>query len=421
MTDKSPEASNGLLARRAFLSGSAAATVTALGSSTLQANADSKSATQPRLPGGAMRGYGQPASSESEVIRQRIRSQPGTTGSGASATPLQHLQGTITPSGLHFERHHSGVPQRNADTHKLILTGAVKRSLRLDLDALHRYPMVTRNQFLECSGNSAPALSPQPLPWDCADIHGLVSGSEWTGVPLHYLLEDAGIKDSAAAWVIAEGADAARMNRSIPLAKCLDDAMIALYQNGERLRPENGYPMRLFLPGFEGNMSIKWLHRLEVSAEPAMSREETSKYTDLRNDGTARGFSFEMGVKSLITSPSPGLTLGPHGRYQISGLAWTGAGHIRRVEVSADGGATWVDASFTADPESLALTRFQAQWIWNGQPAALVSRATDSAGNTQPTRSAWITTNGQNSFYHYNAMQLWKISSSGEVKNAYAS
>ena len=418
MTNKSPEASNGLLPRRAFLSASAASAV--FGSSPLRTAAASPSAPGARLPGSAMRGYGQPAKSEGEVVRQRIRSQPGTTGSGASATPLQHLHGTITQSGLHFERHHSGVPNLNANAHKLILTGAVKRSLRLDLDALHRYPMVTRSQFLECSGNSAPALSPQPLPWDCADIHGLVSGSEWTGVPLHYLLEEAGLKDSAAAWVIAEGADAARMNRSVPIAKCLDDAMIALYQNGERLRPENGYPMRLFLPGFEGNMSIKWLHRLEVSMTPAMSREETSKYTDLRSDGTARGFSFEMGVKSLITNPSPGLLLGPHGRYQISGLAWSGAGDIRRVEVSADGGATWVDASFAANPEPLALTRFQAQWIWQGQPAALVSRATDSAGNTQPTRNAWIATNGQNSFYHYNAMQLWKISSNGEVQNAYA-
>ena len=408
---------NGLLGRRRFIAGLSA---TPLLVATAPGN------TEPvllrRTPGSAMRAYGSPAEAESHVVRQRIRSQPGTTGSGASATPLQHLRGTITPTGLHFERHHSGVPTINPNSHTLTLTGAVNKSLRLNLDELHRYPMVTRTQFLECSGNSAGALAPKPLPWDCADLHGLVSASEWTGVPLSYLLEEAGVDDALKnGWVIAEGADAARMNRSVPLQKCLDDAIIALYQNGERLRPENGYPMRLFLPGFEGNMSIKWLHRLEVSAQPAMSREETSKYTDLMPNGRAKGFSFDMAVKSLITSPSPGLDLQKKGVYQISGLAWGGTGAIRRVEVSADGGSSWMDANFENEPQPFALARFSTAWQWRGQPAALLSRATDSAGNVQPTRTAWLAANGANAFYHYNALQLWQVADNGEVKNAYQS
>lgn len=430
MTDRATESSNtkgaanGLLQRRTFLSGAAAASTGALAASALLVATPTASARPPALPrspGQPMRGYGAPAESEAEVVRQRIRSAPGTTGSGASGTPLQHLRGTITPSGLHFERHHSGVPTLNPNTHTLTLSGKVNQSLRLNLDTLHRYPMVTRTQFLECSGNSAVALAPKPLPWNCADIHGLISGSEWTGVPLSTLLEEAGIaKELENKWVIAEGADAARMNRSIPMRKCLDDAIIALYQNGERLRPENGYPMRLFLPGYEGNMSIKWLHRLEVSDVPAMTREETSKYTDLRPDGRADGFSFEMGVKSVITSPSPGLKLNQQGLYQISGLAWSGAGSVRRVEVSADGGKTWTDASFESTPTPLALARFTTAFDWRGQPATLLSRATDSAGRTQPTRSAWIAANGAQSFYHYNAIQLWQVATSGEVSNVYA-
>lgn len=405
-------AGNGLLRRRSFIAGAAA--------SPLLLAAPSRAETQRRSPGGAMSTYGQPAESEAAVVRQRIRSAPGTTGAGASGTPLQHLRGTLTPSGLHFERHHSGVPQLSPNTHKLIIHGAVQRNLAFTLDTLHRYPMVTRTQFLECSGNSAAQLSPQPLAWDCADIHGLVSCSEWTGVPLSTLLEEVGV-DTARAdlWVIAEGADAARMNRSVPLGKCLDDAIIALYQNGERLRPENGYPMRLFLPGYEGNMSIKWLHRLEVSNAPAMSREETSKYTDLRANGTAEGFSFSMDVKSVITSPSPGLDLRDHGQYQISGLAWSGSGKIARVEVSADGGKSWVDAQFEAPPTPLALSRFTAAWQWQGQPALLQSRATDSRGNTQPTRTTWLAQNGANSFYHYNAVQTWQVNKQGKVANSY--
>ncbi len=418
-------AANGLLRRRVFVWGltsvAGASRLLLAGGASGAALSLLTNSALPRLPGKPMSPYGEPAPGETHVVRQNIRSLAGTTGSGASATPLQHLRGTITPSGLHFERHHSGVPTLDPATHRLVISGAVRRALGFDLDSLHRYPMVTRLAFLECSGNSAGLLASKPLLKDCAGLHGLLSCSEWTGVPLRYLLDEAGITTpDATGWVIAEGADAARMNRSIPLRKCLDDAIIALYQNGERLRPENGYPMRLFLPGYEGNMSIKWLHRLEVSGAPAMSREETAKYTDLQPDGRATGFSFEMGVKSVITSPSPGLNLNARGLYQISGLAWGGAGAIRRVEVSADGGKSWMDAEFEAPPSPFTLTRFGAAWHWQGQPAALMSRATDSAGQIQPARTAWLKNHGSNAFYHYNAIQTWQVLSTGEVQNAYA-
>ena len=268
---------------------------------------------------------------------------PGTAGSGSSRTPLQYLDGIITPSRLHFERHHSGVPEIDPDNHKLVIHGLVDRPLAFDLDALERYPKVSRIQFLECSGNSFPLLMPEPMQSDCAALHGLVSCSEWGGVPLNVLLDEAGVKPDAK-WVVAEGADSAAMNRSVPLSKIMDDAIVALYQNGERLRPANGYPMRLFLPGWEGNASVKWLRALHITDQPAMSKEETSKYTDLQDDGSVHQFTFTMGVKSTITSPSPGLSLHEHGPYQISGLAWSGAGRIARVEVSADGGQSWAKA-----------------------------------------------------------------------------
>ena len=417
MSDANSEGSNGLLSRRQLLqatAGAATGSAITLAASTVVAS--------PRIPGAAMSGYGVPSPIEGRVVRTRIRAQPGTTGAGASSTPLEHLRGTITPNGLHFERHHSGVPRIEPSQHRLVIGGAVERVLAFDLDALERYPMVTRTLFLECSGNSGTMLSAKPQPWGCGAIHGLVSCSEWTGVPLSILLDEAGINHSAAentGWVIAEGADAARMNRSVPLAKCMDDAMIALYQNGERLRPENGYPMRLLLPGYEGNLSIKWLHRLEVSRSPAMSREETSKYSDLRDDGQASLFTYPMAVKSVITSPSPGLELREPGIYQISGIAWSGAGPIKQVDVSADGGKSWLKAGFDAPPQALGLVRFSAALRWQGQPATLLSRATDSTGAQQPMRDDWIATNGRNAFYHCNAIQAWRLDSNGSLHNAY--
>ncbi|MEM9620886.1 MAG: sulfite dehydrogenase [Pseudomonadota bacterium] len=405
---KQPVAGNGLLHRRVFLQGGAVAA----GALLLQ-----RAAAEPRAPGAPLTGYGHPARHEQHVQRGHFSLQQGTVGSGASRTPLQHLQGTLTPAGLHFERHHSGVPDIHPDTHQLTVHGAVRQPLQFATEDLLRYPMASKILFLECSGNSAVNLSPQAQALSCGQIHGLISGSEWTGVPVSYVLEEAGV-DPQAAWVIAEGADAARMNRSIPMAKMLDDAMIALYQNGERLRPENGYPMRLLLPGYEGNASVKWLRYLQVSPQPAMSRQETAKYTDMRSDGRAEVFTFPMEVKSVITSPSPGLQLDAPGYYEITGLAWSGRGAIRKVELSADGGASWTQAELGGPLLPQALTRFRLAWRWDGQPCTLMSRAADDY-HTQPSRAALVKRWGQRFFYHYNAIQSWQVQASGQLENTY--
>src|SRR6266496_1424232 len=352
-------AGNGLLDRRIFLS-SGLAVLGAAGGLTLGspgvARAEVPSSMQ--YPGNPLSGYGVPAKYESKVTRVLIRSQPGTTGSGSSRTPLEALDGMLTPSGLHFERHHSGVPDIDPDKHRLLIHGLVKRPLVFTVEALLRYPMVSRIHFLECAGNSRLMYGATPPTLTCGQVHGMVSCSEWTGVPLRLLLEEAGA-DPNAPWLLAEGADSAAMSRSVPMAKAMDDAFLALYQNGERLRPENGYPVRLFLPGYEGNMHVKWLRRLKVTSTPTMTKDETSRYTDLQADGKALMFTFPMEVKSVITRPSPGLTLQGPGLYEVSGIAWSGNGTIRRVEVSADGGQTWAETALSAPVLPRALTRFR--------------------------------------------------------------
>ncbi|HUL80849.1 MAG TPA: sulfite dehydrogenase, partial [Gammaproteobacteria bacterium] len=328
------------------------------------------------------------------------------------------LEGVVTPSSLHFERHHNGVPDLDPDTHQVLIHGLVERPLLFSIDALSRYPLVSRIQFLECSGNSAGNNAPEPPQQSAGGLHGLVSCSDWTGVPLAILLEEAGLKPEGR-WLLAEGADAAGMSRSVPVAKALDDAILALYQNGERLRPSNGYPVRLFLPGYEGNMNVKWLRRIKVTAEPTMTKDETSKYSDLGLDGRAKLFTFPMEVKSVITSPSGGQKMKAAGLYQISGLAWSGFGKIRRVEVSADGGKSWAHAALTEPVLSKSLVRFRMPWRWNGNPSVLMSRAVDETGAVQPTRAALMAARGANYRYHYNAIQSWNVSGAGEIGNVY--
>ena len=372
-----------------------------------------------KAPGAGMGEYGSPAKYESKVTRTLIRSQPGTTGSGASRTPLESLEGMITPSGLHFERHHSGVPDIDPDTHRLLVHGMVKRPLIFSVDALLRYPMVSRIHFLECSGNSQFLYQPTPPNLTAGQTHGLVSCSEWTGVPLRLLLEEAGV-DRSAQWILAEGADSAGMSRSVPMAKAMDDAILALYQNGERLRPENGYPVRLFLPGWEGNMSVKWLRRLKIVSAPIMTKDETSRYTDLQRDGKSLMFTYPMEVKSVITRPSQGMTLSGVGLYQISGVAWSGNGTIRKVDVSTDGGRTWADAPLVAPVLPRALTRFRLPWKWDGSATVLKSRATDDSGAVQPEREKFIAEHGNNAIFHFNGIQAWGVAANGEVKHVYA-
>lgn len=410
-----PVAGNGLLDRRFFLRTGVAGGATLLSAQALAGD------RQPwmKVPGGAMSDSGTPAPQTAHIRRIAISSQPGTTGTGVSRTPLEFLDGIITPSRLHFERHHSGIPAIDPAAHRLTISGLVDRALSFSVESLLRYPMESRIQFLECSGNSGAMIAAEPQQAGCGDLHGLVSVSEWGGVPLSVLLDEAGVSKNAR-WVIADGADAAMMSRSVPLDKILDDAIVALYQNGEPLRPSNGYPMRLFLPGWEGNMSVKWLRTLRVTADPAMTKDETSKYSDLMDDGRAKLFTFPMGVKSLITSPSPGLRLGPTGIYQVKGIAWSGSGRIRRVEVSADGGKSWADAELDEHILPKCTTRFRSAWQWDGGPAVILSRATDEAGNIQPTRNAVLAGRASNSFYHYNGIQAWAIGENGEVQNVYA-
>ena len=415
-----PVAGNGLLHRRLFLTGSAALAGAGLTLLTARPAGAAPPDVPPwmRVPGAGMSPYGARSKHEEHVVRT-VGSAPGTVGTGASRTPLEHLEGIITPGALHFERHHNGIPDIDPAEHRLLIHGLVDRPLMLDLEALSRYPLVSRIQFLECSGNSAPNNAPEPPQQSAGGIHGLVSCSEWTGVPLGALLDEAGVRRDAR-WIVAEGADAAAMSRSVPLTKALDDSIVAIYQNGEHLRPGNGYPMRLFLPGWEGNACVKWLRRIQVTAEPAMTKDETSKYSDLRPDGTALLFTFPMGVKSVITSPSGGLAMQGPGLYQISGIAWSGAGRIRRVEVSADGGKSWAEAALSEPVLSKALTRFRLPWRWSGGLAVLMSRAIDEAGAVQPTRAALLAERGANYRYHYHAIQSWAVSDEGAISNVYA-
>jgi sulfane dehydrogenase subunit SoxC len=412
-------AGNGLLHRRLFVSGG----LGLIGGAGLMTAAPTRAEplTIPpwmQAPGAHMSPYGQPSRFEADVQRV-VGGTPNVTGSGVSFTPHHQLHGTITPNSLHFERHHSGVPDIDPDGHMLLIHGLVERPLTFTVDALMRYPTVTRTQFLECAGNSGSNLGPNPSQAPCGVIHGLMSCSEWTGVPLSILLDEAGV-DRRAAWVLAEGADAAAMSRSVPLAKMMDDAIIALWQNGERLRPENGYPMRLFLPGYEGNMSVKWLRRLKLNTAPTMTRDETSHYTDVLLGGKALILTLPMDVKSVITNPSTGLAMGGPGRYEISGLAWSGHGRVSRVEVSADGGSSWAEAALQEPVLSKSFTRFRLAWQWNGGPAVLKSRAYDETGAEQPTRDALVSRYGERNNYHNNGIQAWQIGADGAVSNVYA-
>ncbi len=373
-----------------------------------------------KSPGAPMRAYGTPSKFE-EPVKRPFASGYATVspGTGSSRTPHQSLEGTITPNGLHFERHHNGVPDIDPAKHELLIHGLVTRPLVFNLATLSRYPMISRTHFVECAGNSGANAGPKPAQTTAGGIHGLASVSEWTGVPLSLLLNEAGIA-SGAQWVLAEGADSAAMTRSVPLTKIMDDAMVALYQNGERVRPEQGYPMRLLLPGWEGNMNVKWLRRIKVTEGPTHTKDETSKYSDLQPDGKARQFTFELGVKSIITFPSFGHKLDRRGPYELTGIAWSGAGRIRRVEVSADGGASWRDASLQGPIYSKSFTRFRLPWEWTGTAAVLQSRAIDEKGNVQPTRQAFTSQYVAGMNYHNHYIQSWAIAADGSISNVYA-
>ena len=413
--------------RRRFLQAGAAlaggSAVGALGGTEAPAQALANENLPPNVPEwmkapGAPMGdqpYGTPSPYEKGVVKNISKTLPQYL-SAAGRTPLQELDGIITPNGLFFERHHGGVPAIDPAQHRLMLHGLVDRPLVFTMEEIRRFPSQSRIHFIECSGNP---VYTKTYGKTASDLVGLVSCAEWTGVMLKDVLEEVGLQKDAK-WLVAEGADAAALTRSIPIEKCLDDAMLVYSQNGERLRPQQGYPLRLLLPGFEGNMNVKWLRRLKAVAEPAYSREETAKYTDLMPDGTAREFTFYMEAKSIILRPSGGQLMSGHGFHEISGIAWSGHGKIKRVEISVDGGKEWKPAELQEPVLTRALTRFRMPWRWDGEEVVIQSRAIDETNYVQPTLAELLAVRGVNHFYHNNAIWPWHISVLGEVSNAQA-
>jgi sulfane dehydrogenase subunit SoxC len=359
--------------------------------------------------------YGSPSAYEAHVQRRSVEWLTADHIASISFTPLGDLSGIITPNGVVFERYHAGAPDIDPAQHRLMIHGLVKRPIILSMDDLMRFPSVSMVRFLECPANGG-------MEWRGAQMdrlqfsHGMLACCEWTGVLLSTVLEEVGLEKEAA-WILAEGADGAHMSRSIPLEKALDDALIVYAQNGEALRPEQGYPVRLINPGWEGNTCVKWLRRLEIGDKPWFHREETSKYTDLMADGTAREFTFVQECNSVVTRPCPERPFKTKGKYFIEGLAWSGRGRIKHVDVSVDGGVTWREARFTSQVIPRALTRFGLEWDWDGSPALIQSRAVDETGYVQPTYGQLRDVRGTNSIYHKNAIHTWKLAPNGVVSN----
>jgi sulfane dehydrogenase subunit SoxC len=337
---------------------------------------------------------------------------------GPNMAPLQDLHGIITPSSLHFEVQRGGVPDIDSRKHRLLIHGMVDRPVTLTVEEIKRLPSVSRIHFLECAGNTSSEWR-GPAYKTVQGTHGLTSCTEWTGVPLPLLLREAGLRKGAT-WIIAEGADATGNERSIPLAKAMDDILVAYGQNGEALRPENGYPLRLIVPGWEGNVNVKWLRRITVGDRPYMTRMESAAHTTLMPDGKARQFLFVMEAKSVITFPSGDQRLAGPGLYEVTGLAWSGRGLVRQVEVSTDGGKRWHDATLQEPVLRFAHTRFRFTWRWDGREVVLQSRCTDETGYVQPTLAELVKVRGLNSIYHNNAIQSWKVAADGSVHNARA-
>jgi len=362
--------------------------------------------------------YGTRSQFETEVRR---RFKTATPLSSWTMTPLESGMGIVTPSGLHFERSHGGTAVIDPTKHSLYVHGMVDEPRKYSMKDLRRFPSISRIMFVECSGNGLTEWS-KPTMRTVQFTHGLTSTSEWTGVPLSTILNESGLAHGAK-WLLAEGGDAAAMTRSIPIDKAMKDCFLAYGQNGEAIRPEQGYPLRLIVPGYEGNMNIKWLRRIEVSDAPFMTREETSKYTDIRPNGKAVQFSFDMGAKSVITSPSGGMMLEDPGFHEITGLAWSGRGTITRVDVSTDGGSTWRRAQLQGPVLPICHTRFRLPWQWNGKTAILQSRCTDDTGYVQPTLGQLIAVRGLNgplgSIYHLNSIQSWQVATDGKVSNVH--
>ncbi|MGE5525618.1 MAG: sulfite dehydrogenase [Rhodospirillaceae bacterium] len=364
----------------------------------------------------ASRPYGSPAQYEHNLQR---RESPGLTrvsAASVSFTPLQGLFGIITPSGLHFERHHQGWHEIDPARHRLMINGLVKRAKVYTMDDLMRLPSVSRIHFIECGANSGMEWRNVAVP-TVQYTHGMLACSEFTGVPLSVLLDDCGWDKKAGKFVLAEGADGSGMTRTLPMDRALDDVIVAYGQNGEMLRPENGYPLRLVAPGLQGVSWVKWVRRIEVGDEPYGTKDETLHYVDLMPDGMHRQYTSIQECKSVITTPSGGQKLLEKGYYNVTGLAWSGRGKVRRVDVSFDGGRNWRTARLETPVLAKALTRFNIDWVWDGSPAILQSRAVDETGYVQPKIGQLRAVRGSRSIYHNNAIQSWQVTESGEVRN----
>lgn len=409
----------GAASRRAFLKGGLAASAAlAAGGAAAGEQVITEVQDWNRYSGEGVdaRPYGTPSQFEAHVMRKNVPWLTSDVVSSINFTPLQELDGIITPSGLCFERHHAGIAEIDSKDHRLMINGMVEKPLVFTMADLKRFPRENKVYFLECAANSGMEWRGAQLN-GCQFTHGMLHCVMYTGVRLKTLLDEAGVKPEGK-WLLAEGADASSMTRSIPLDKALDDCMVAFGMNGEALRPEQGYPLRLVVPGFEGNMWIKWLRRLEIGDQPWQQREETSKYTDLLPSGKARRFTFGMDVKSVITNPSPQAPI-THGRgpLVVTGLAWSGNGTIKRVDVSIDGGRNWNTARIDGPSLPKALHRFYYEFDWDGSELFLQSRAIDSDGIVQPTKDDLRAARGSNSIYHNNGIQTWHVNKDGVIEN----
>ena len=419
--DGMPAAGPAGLGRRMWLRGGmAAAGSLALAPAAARAQAspqyppDDPPWSQKLGPGVVQRTYGHPSRFEKDVIRRNVPWLTATPQSSVSFTPLQDQPGIITASGVFFERYHAGRPTVDPALHRLMIHGMVDRPLLLTMADIERFPSVSAIHFIECPANGG-------MEWRGAQLnslqftHGMIGCAEWTGVRLSTLLGEVGLQKGAK-WLLVEGADGAHMARSLPLEKALDDCIVVYGQNGEALRPEQGYPVRLLVPGWQGNVNVKWLRRIQVGDKPWFTREETSKYTELMPDGRARGFTWPLYAKSVITFPCPEMPpkFGP-GLYEIRGFAWSGLGKIKQVDVSLDGGISWRHAALQAPVLSKALTRFTLPWRWDGKPALLQSRAVDETGFVQPTIAELRAVRGTAPIYNNNAIQTWQVKPDGKV------
>ena len=364
----------------------------------------------------ATTGYGSPSKWERNIQR---RPSPGLTQvpqASVSFCPLQSLFGIITPNGLHFERHHQGWWDIDPSQHRLMLNGLVREPRVFTMDDLMRLPSVSRIHFIECGANSAMEWGNSAVP-SVQYTHGMISCAEFSGVKLSTLLDICGADTRAGNYLLAEGADGSSMTRTIPMANALDDAIVAWGMNGEMLRPENGYPLRLVVPGVQGVSWVKYLRRIKVGDQPFFTKDEELHYIDLMPDGLYRQFTSVQECKSVITTPSGSQTLLDKGFYNITGLAWSGRGKVKRVDVSADGGRNWRTARLEGPTLSKALTRFNIDWVWDGSPAILQSRAMDDTGYVQPKINQLRAVRGTKSIYHNNAIQSWRVAETGDVSN----